>query len=85
MNREQRLTELRSELFDIANAFAKEKQGVIAVELHESCNCILRALEMLEHGESKENADRQIERWCDDQFMPVSPAERQLIKQLLNS
>lgn len=42
-----RAMELRSELFEIANSFAGDETGDVAVMLHESCNCIFRAKEVL--------------------------------------
>ena len=43
-----RAMELRDELFTLANTFAGEETGNIAVMLHNSCNCILWAKEMFE-------------------------------------
>ena len=43
-----RMMELRSELFDLANSFAGEETGTAATILHEACNNILRAKSWLE-------------------------------------
>jgi hypothetical protein len=48
-----RAMELRKELFDIANSFAGDETGDIAIMLHESCNWILRAKQTLELIEKK--------------------------------
>ena len=52
MNKQQtidRALEIRQELFDLANSLAGEETGKSAVQLHEACNCILRArIEFLE-------------------------------------
>jgi hypothetical protein len=68
-----RLTEIRSELFDLANEFAIAKEGCVAGELHESCNCILRANQMIENGETPEDSDRQVAAWCAKQPFPMNP------------
>lgn len=39
--------ELRKQLFDLANDFALDGYGIVAVELHQSCNKILHAKRML--------------------------------------
>ena len=39
----KRAMEIRAELFDLANSFAGERTGIIAVQLHGACNEILRA------------------------------------------
>ncbi len=41
----KRAMELRQELFSLANSFAGDETGHIAVLLHNSCNCILWAYE----------------------------------------
>jgi hypothetical protein len=46
----QRLDELQDEVFEIANSFAGNETGVVAMQLHEAVNCISRALRMLEKG-----------------------------------
>ena len=38
-----RAMELRDELFTLANTFAGEETGDVAIRLHEACNYILRA------------------------------------------
>lgn len=43
----ERAFEIRSELFDLANKFAIEGNGEVATHLHEACNCILRANNIL--------------------------------------
>ena len=40
---------LRDRLFDIANLFAGDETGHIAVTLHASCNSILWAKDSLDH------------------------------------
>ena len=47
-DRINRAMEIRKELFDIANSFAGDETGDVVVMLHESCNCILYANQMLE-------------------------------------
>lgn len=42
--RTERLKAIKSELFDLANSYAGEETGRIAVQLHESVNYINRAL-----------------------------------------
>jgi len=59
----QRLQELRSELFDIANSLAGDKTGTVACELHESANCILRSIKMLENGVTPEDNYRVMTNW----------------------
>lgn len=39
--------ELRKQLFDLANAFALDGYGIVAVELHQSCNKILESKRIL--------------------------------------
>ena len=53
----KRAQELYSELFDIANSFAGDETGSIAVNLHEACNSILRAYELYcrHHYEQRNN------------------------------
>ena len=43
----KRAFELRDELYDLANKFAREDKGNVAGQLHEACNCILRANNIL--------------------------------------
>ena len=53
MSNEQKMElamEMRSDLFELANSFAGEENGHVAVMLHEACNCIVRAKERLEAG-----------------------------------
>lgn len=77
------LTKLRSEIYNLANSFAGNETGVIAGELHEAANRILRAIEMLEHGITQEDSDRQIQEWCDNQPFPIGLRERLLIQSLM--
>lgn len=42
-----RALELRTELYNIANSYAGDETGDVAVMLHEACNCILRARNLL--------------------------------------
>jgi len=46
--RMKRALEIRKELFTIANSFGGNETGTIAIYLHEACNYILRANELLE-------------------------------------
>lgn len=39
----KRAFELRSELFDLANSFAGNERGEVAVTLHHACNLIAQA------------------------------------------
>jgi hypothetical protein len=55
----ERAMELRKEIFDIANSYAGDETGDIAVMLHQSCNCILNARQMLEEYQ------RQNTKLCD--------------------
>lgn len=41
--------QIRDELFDLANAFAGEETGGVAVELHRACNAILTARNLLKN------------------------------------
>jgi len=52
----ERAMELRKEIFDIANSYAGDETGDIAVMLHQSCNCILSARQMLKEYQ-RQNAD----------------------------
>ena len=47
-----RAMELRNELFDIANSFAGEETGYVAVLLHGACNHILWAKQALPNKSS---------------------------------
>lgn len=42
-----RALQIKSELFDIANSFAGEKTGLVAMCLHQACNRIVQAEEEL--------------------------------------
>jgi len=56
MTREEklaRLEEIRIELFEIANSFAIEKEGDIAVTLHKASNQTTKATLMIEGDEEK--------------------------------
>lgn len=46
---------LRDFLFEIANSYAGDKTGDVAVMLHEACNWILRAKNKLEGKETEES------------------------------
>jgi hypothetical protein len=59
----ERIMEIRNELFDIANSYAGDETGVIASELHRSCNCILRANKMATEGISPLDEERQFSEW----------------------
>lgn len=81
----KRIKELRSELFDLANSFAMEGKGQAAVELHGSCNCILRAAAILSEGETAEDDERQIRSWLAKNQIPggmSTQAEERLIRRL---
>ena len=79
----QRMVELRSELFDLANEFALDDNGYVAGELHESCNAILRANKGLTEGVTPEMEDRQFNKWCDEQIFPVPHNQRAMLKELM--
>ena len=55
----KRIMELRSELFDIANQFAVNDEGIIGSEIHESCNFdnILSVKEAQEIAEIRSKTD----------------------------
>lgn len=81
----QRLTEIHSELYDIANTFAGTSASGIAFELHQSANRILTAQNMMKTGVTNEDSDRQSEEWCNQQIFPISKEERQLVKELFRN
>jgi hypothetical protein len=41
---------IREQLFDMANKYALDGKGSVAVMLHEACNCILYAEKALKGG-----------------------------------
>jgi hypothetical protein len=53
----ERAFELRSELFDLANKYALEGNGEAAGHLHEACNCVLRANNILNGLPDREPTD----------------------------
>jgi hypothetical protein len=61
-----RLNEILNELHDIANSFAGDETGVVAVELHYSSNRIANALRMLEDGITPEDKHKQLVEWLSD-------------------
>jgi len=79
----QRLGEIHDELHAMANTFAGNVTGGIAIELHQIANRIYKARRMMKEGITGEDTDRQAEEWCDQQMMPMGRAERELIKSLL--
>ena len=83
--KQKRLEQLRSEIYDLANSYAGKETGVIAGELHEACNRILSALNMLENGITQEDSDKQIGEWCDNQEFPMDARQRALIQKLMRT
>ena len=59
----ERINEIRDELFDMANSFAGDKTGAVAVELHGACNKMGRAVQMIERGIIPEDHTRQVTDW----------------------
>lgn len=53
MTKIERMMEIHKELFDIANSYAGDKTGVVAVKLHEACNSILEANDILKANDGK--------------------------------
>jgi hypothetical protein len=58
-----RIKEIRDELFDMANSFAGDKTGTVAVELHSVCNKMGRDIQMIENGIKPEDNTRQVTEW----------------------
>lgn len=62
----ERINEIRDELFDMANSFAGDKTGAVAVELHGACNKMGRAVQMIEDGIKPEDNARQVKEWFEN-------------------
>ena len=59
----ERLEEMQSELFDLANSFAGEQTGTVAAELHESCNRISNSIRMLKEGITPADERKMLGEW----------------------
>jgi hypothetical protein len=57
----ERAFELRSELYDLANKFVIEGNGDVAMYLHEACNCILKANNVLNGLPAVEPMDQMMQ------------------------
>lgn len=61
MTKQELMTEamqIRDRLFDIANAFAGNETGDVAIYLHESCNWVVRAKDLFErHPKTARNSE----------------------------
>ena len=82
-SRPERLEAIRDELFEIANSYAGDKTGNVAVELHSASHRITNAMRMLTDGITLDDKVKQAEEWCNNQKFPMSPAQRHMVTSLL--
>jgi hypothetical protein len=61
--RNQRLEKLHEQLFNLANEFALDGEGTVAVEIHNACNRLIEAKRIAENGASEDDDRRQITEW----------------------
>ena len=59
--RPERLDAIRKELYDIANSYAGDVTGDIAVAIHAACNKLARATVMLKEGVTPEDKQNSYE------------------------
>ena len=62
-NSVERLTELRNEIFDIANSYAGDKTGTVAGTLHGAANKIAESIRMLEEGITEADEQKLMTEW----------------------
>lgn len=72
-SKENRLKEIASELHDIANEYAGDETGFIAVELHGVGSKIHQLLEKLNTGITREDKVNQLKEWLRKQPYPTDP------------
>jgi hypothetical protein len=63
-----RLTEIQEELHNIANSYAGDVTGVVAVELHTVACGIFNTLRMLKTGITEEDKKIQMTNWIEKKY-----------------